>query len=117
MATQRRRLIAEHAVGVSRRPTLPCSACRPAPDHDWVRRRLTPQPAHTHDTPLRLRNAVGNGLPCTYIACTDPPLASIAPSHRWVRDRPGWAWLEVATGHDATVTAPAELTRQLAAIP
>ena len=76
-----------------------------------------PPAGHTHDTPLRLRNPVGNGLPCTYIACTDPPLASIAPSHRWVRDRPGWAWLEIATGHDAMVTAPAELTRQLAAIP
>ena len=60
--------------------------------------------------PERVRHLV-------YLDSTDPPLASIAPSHRWVRDRPGWAWLEVATGHDATVTAPAELTRQLAAIP
>ena len=117
MATQRRRLIAEHAVGGIPPPDPSMFGVPPGPDHDWVRRRLTPQPAHTHDTPLRLRNAVGNGLPCTYIACTDPPLASIAPSHRWVRDRPGWAWLEIATGHDAMVTAPAELTRQLAAIP
>jgi hypothetical protein len=34
----------------------------------------------------------------------------------WVRNRPGWEWQEIATGHDAMVTAPAELARMLEAI-
>ncbi len=85
-------------------------------DRDWLQRRLTPQPAHSQDSPLSLVNPVGNGLPCTYIACTDPVLANLVPSHHRARDQPGWTWLEIATGHDAMVTAPVELTRMLAAI-
>ena len=82
-------------------------------DRDWLLRRLTPQPAHTHDSPLRLAHPLGNGLPCSYIACTDPALPNIEPSRRWARAQPGWDWHELRTGHDAMVTAPAELTRLL----
>ena len=45
---------------------------RRTPRADWLRRRLTPHPAGTYESPLRLQNPVGNGLPCTYIACTAP---------------------------------------------
>ena len=82
-------------------------------DRDWLLRRLTPQPAHTHDSPLRLAHPLGNCVPCSYIACTDPALPNIEPSRRWARAQPGWDWHELRTGHDAMVTAPAELTRLL----
>jgi hypothetical protein len=32
------------------------------------------------------------------------------------RQNGGWRWQEIATGHDAMVTAPAELSRMLLAI-
>jgi hypothetical protein len=31
----------------------------------------------------------------------------------WVKAREGWRWAEIATGHDAMVMAPEELTRML----
>ena len=116
IADQRRQAIASQAAGGIPPPDPSAFGVAEGADWDWLRRRLTPQPAHSQDTPLRLVNPVGNGLPCTYIACTDPVLVNIEPSHRWVRNRPGWTWLEIATGHDAMVTAPAELTRMLGAI-
>ncbi|MBV1798163.1 hypothetical protein [Siccirubricoccus sp. G192] len=82
----------------------------------WVRRRLTPHPAGTYDSPLVLRHPVGNGLPRTYIACTDPWYGPLEWARDWVRAQPGWNWQEIATGHDAMVTAPGELARMLAAI-
>ncbi|MFO1049063.1 MAG: alpha/beta fold hydrolase [Geminicoccaceae bacterium] len=85
-------------------------------DRDWLLRRLKPQPVHTHDTPLRLEHPLGNGLSCHYIACLDPALATIEPSRRWARAQAGWGWHELRTGHDAMVTAPAELVRLLGAI-
>jgi pimeloyl-ACP methyl ester carboxylesterase len=116
IASQRRQAITSEAGQGISPPDPAVFGVAGAPDRDWLLRRLTPQPAHTHDTPLRLVNPVGNGRPCTYIACTDPALANIEPSHRWARGRPGWTWLEIATGHDAMVTAPAELTRLLEGI-
>jgi hypothetical protein len=37
-------------------------------------------------------------------------------SRRWVKRQGGWNWQEIATGHDAMVTAPAELARMLLTI-
>jgi len=98
----------------------------PAPDpavfgvtgnnRDWLLRRLTPQPVHTHDTPLHLNHPLGNGLPCSYIACIEPALPNIEPSRRWARAQPDWDWHELRTGHDAMVIAPDELTSLLDAI-
>ena len=79
MATQRRRLIAEHEVGGIPPPDPSMFGVPPGPDHDWVRRRLTPQPAHTHDTPLRLRNRSATACP----APTSP-----APTPRWPASHP-----------------------------
>jgi hypothetical protein len=60
-----------------------------------------------------LENPVGNGLPRTYVACTAPAYGPLEASRRWVRRQNGWNWQEIATGHDAMVTAPAELSRML----
>ncbi len=115
----RRKLVAEQGGGVAI-PPPPVSAFGVPEDHpgaEWVRRRLTPHPAGTYESPLRLKNPVGNGRPCTYIACTAPVYGPLEASRRWVKGQNGgWRWQEIATGHDAMVTAPAELSRMLLAI-
>jgi hypothetical protein len=74
---------------------------------------LTPHPACLYDTPLPITREVGNGLACTYIACTSPVLSSVASSQAWARQQAHWQWRELATGHDAMVTDPAGLTQIL----
>jgi len=86
------------------------------PATEWVRRRLTPHPIETYESPLHLDNPVGNGRPCTYIDCTEAPYGPIDAARRWVKEQKDWHYVELATGHDAMVTAPAELSRMLAAI-
>jgi pimeloyl-ACP methyl ester carboxylesterase len=82
----------------------------------WVKERLTPHPLQTYYDKLRLKNALGNGLPATYIACSQPLFASTAESREIARATPGWKYLEIPTGHDAMVTMPRELTEMLLAI-
>jgi len=113
VAAGRRKAIAE-AGGLALPPPPPAYFGVPdGPDADWIARRLTPHPAGTYDSPLRLANPVGNGLPCTYIACSAPALSTIAGVSAWARAQPGWTWLEMTTCHDAMVTAPEALTRIL----
>ena len=83
------------------------------PDADWVRRRLTPHPYGAMATSLSLTAPIGNGLPATYIFCTDPVYASLAWARAIARAQPGWAWRELAAGHDAMVTAPHETANLL----
>jgi pimeloyl-ACP methyl ester carboxylesterase len=111
----RRALARERGAGIAI-PPPPVASFGIPEDHPlapWVARRLTPHPLGAYETPLRLRNPPGNGLPRTYIACTDPPYAPLERVWRWVRGRPGWGWQEIATGHDAMVTAPEALARLL----
>lgn len=84
-----------------------------AADAAWLRRRLTPQPLTTYTEQLLLSAPFGNGLPKTYIACTDPAYAPLAASHVRARGQPDWNWREVATGHDAMITAPEAVARIL----
>ena len=109
----RRRAIADHEAGGIPAPDPAAFGVTDGPDRDWLLRRLTPQPAHTHDSPLRLDHPLGNGLPCSYVSCTEPAMANIEPSRRQARAQPGWDRHELRTGHDAMVTAPAELARLL----
>jgi pimeloyl-ACP methyl ester carboxylesterase len=114
----RRRLIAEQGGGIAL-PPPPVSGFGIPEDHPlapWVRRRLTPHPAGTYDSQLVLRHPVGNGVPRTYVACTNPWYGPLEWARDWVRAQPGWTWREIATGHDAMVTAPGELAGMLAAI-
>jgi pimeloyl-ACP methyl ester carboxylesterase len=114
----RRKLALEQGRGVAM-PIPPVSAFGIPEDHpraDWVRGHLTPHPVSTYETPLRLKHPVGNGRPCTYIACTDPLYEPLAGVREWVKPAPGWAWQEIATGHDAMVTAPEMLTEMLVRI-
>jgi pimeloyl-ACP methyl ester carboxylesterase len=71
----------------------------------FVQSHLTPHPFGTYTSPLKLANKVGNGLPATYIACTDPVYGPLQASRDWVK-RNGMKMAEIKTGHDAMVTAP-----------
>ena len=82
-------------------------------DAAWVERHLTPHPMGTFTSRLDLRHPIGNGVPRTYIACTEPLSAGLASTRDWVRTRDDWGWREIATGHDAMVTAPAEWAAML----
>lgn len=83
---------------------------------DWVRRRLTPHPAGTYEDTLRLANPVGNGRPCTYVACTNPLHPTIESARQWVKKQTDWKWEELDTGHDAMILAPEAVVRLLSAI-
>ena len=75
-------------------------------DLDWLGPRLTPHPWRTYTEPLRLSGHCDR-VPAGYVECT-----------AWMRAfRPhaeraaalGWPVHELATGHEAMVTAPREL--------
>ncbi|MHA6621523.1 alpha/beta fold hydrolase [Pseudonocardia sp. DLS-67] len=74
-------------------------------DIAWVDRRLTPHPLRTYAEPFPMRGPLGGGRPVTYVACTDPAYPAVHSAHAIAR-REGWEFRELATGHDAMVSAP-----------
>lgn len=86
-----------------------------AKDAEWVKRRMTPHPFGTYTSSLNIKGPVGNNLPRTYVACTNPIYAALEGVRQWVKAQQGWRWQEIACGHDAMVIAPDELTRLLVA--
>lgn len=78
-------------------------------DAAWLERRLTPQPLRTYEEPLRLNHPLGNDVPCTYVSCTNPWYEGIGPSRDLARTLQHWDRRELATGHDAMITAPDEV--------
>ncbi|MDP1832804.1 MAG: alpha/beta hydrolase family protein [Geothrix sp.] len=84
-------------------------------DRDWVARRLTPQPGGVYDAPLAFDEARWRGLPRTFIDCHAPALASMAVMRDRVRCQGDWTVVEIATGHDAMISAPEPLVAALLA--
>jgi len=82
-------------------------------DLAWVGRQLCPHPFATYTQKLARHGAGLGGVPRAYIDCTAPPLATIDPSRARVRADPAWHVHELATGHDAMVTAPEALSDML----
>ena len=78
-------------------------------DLAWVTRRQTPHPGAVYDAPLNFDAQRVASLPRTYIDCTQPALATIAVARQRVRSEPGWSLVELATGHDAMISAPQAL--------
>lgn len=79
-------------------------------DLEWISPRLTPHPWATYSEPAKLTGAADR-VPSAYIECT-----------KWMRvfesqadrgRRRGWDMHEIATGHEAMVTAPDELSSLL----
>jgi pimeloyl-ACP methyl ester carboxylesterase len=84
-------------------------------DAQWVLRRQTLHPGAVYDEPLHFDAARVAALPRTFIDCTSPALPTIAVMRERVRSEPGWQVHEIATGHDAMISAPQELLRLLLA--
>jgi pimeloyl-ACP methyl ester carboxylesterase len=94
-----------------------------AEDHAWVTRRQTPHPGHTYQAPLQFDPSRVAGVARTFVDCTKPKLPTIDSIRPRVRDPKFWdgAWaggagmkiVEMETGHDPMVSAPAELARLL----
>lgn len=107
---ERRAAIARHGF----LPPPPASAFGlTGADAGWVARRQTPQPGGVYDDPLSFDGDRWAALPRTFVDCTDPALPTIDPSRELVRSRPGWEVVELSTGHDAMISAPADLAAVL----
>ena len=113
VVVERIRSAEETSGGVSL-PVPPASAfgVHDPTDVAWLEAGLTPHPLATYASKLELERPLGAGLPAEYLVCTGPQYAPLAASRDWVRDR-DWAVREIATGHDAMVTAPAALADML----
>jgi pimeloyl-ACP methyl ester carboxylesterase len=110
---ERTRLAEKTSGGVSI-PAPPAAAIGVPDGEDaaWLEARLTPHPLSTYRSALPIQGPPGNGLPARYIVCTDPLYHPLQSVRRWV-GRAGWPVEEIATGHDAMVTAPDALTEIL----
>ncbi|TDC10656.1 alpha/beta fold hydrolase [Nonomuraea longispora] len=79
-------------------------------DLDWLTPRLTPHPWLTYTEPLRL-SGKGEQVPAAFVECTDW-MRVFTPQAERAAAR-GWPVHEIATGHEAMVTAPGELAELL----
>lgn len=82
----------------------------------WLEQNLTPQPVETLFSPLRLHHPLGAGRPVTYVTCTDPYFRHTKTTREFARGIAEWQQREIATGHDAMVSAPNEVAALLMAI-
>ncbi len=117
-AAERIRLAEETSGGLSVPPPPAAAFAVTDPaDAAWLEAHLTPHPLHTFTTSQTFRDEPGNGLPVEYILCNDPiylgPLVGVRARVRSL----GWPVTEIATGHDAMVTAPEALVDILEAEP
>ena len=80
-----------------------------AADLRWLRAHLTPQPLAACEQPAHYARDPREFLPCTYIAC----IGDRAPGGERLAEGEGMNYLELATGHDAMITAPEALAELL----
>ncbi|MEQ8246046.1 MAG: alpha/beta fold hydrolase [Alphaproteobacteria bacterium] len=76
----------------------------------WLRTHLVPHPMGTLLAPSNLPADRAADLPRTFIYCTERQGKSFSQYAIAAREDPSWRYRELATGHDAMVTAPEELT-------
>jgi hypothetical protein len=83
-------------------------------DIEWMAGRLTPHPAGTLTSPIRLGNPAAERIPRAYIACLPhPPDGLIPVIARQVRDDPSWDYHELTASHDPMITDPGALASLL----
>jgi len=83
-------------------------------DHiNRVNRLATPQAFGSFTERMALNNPIGNGIPCTYVRCTQPPHLSAAASSRWAQQQPDWQFVEMEACHDVMIEKPVELAELL----
>jgi len=79
----------------------------------WVRTRITPHPLAAYREPVPEGDARSAALPRAYIRCSQGPMTSLLePFAEKARSR-GWAYQEIASGHDAMLIAPREVAQAL----
>lgn len=81
-------------------------------DAAWLEARLTPHPLKTFMSSQTFCGETGNGLPAEYILCSDPIYGPLEGARARARSL-GWPVTEIATGHNAMVTAPEALVKIL----
>lgn len=82
----------------------------------WVNGKCTPHPFAALSQKIRVSGAPAERIAHKlYVLCTDPPLAYMRQFYDAAVADPSWETAELATGHDAMVTAPEALTGLLAA--
>lgn len=80
-------------------------------DQAWVDRRMTPQPFGTNANGIAYTGPIGNGLPVTFVAFTDPVYPASERAVAFAKSQKGWALEELATGHMAMISAAAPLAK------
>jgi pimeloyl-ACP methyl ester carboxylesterase len=81
-----------------------------AKDVEWLARHLVPQPLRTLEEPVT--GEAPPRLNRTYIYCSKPAMGPFDQFRRLATDR-AWRFHDVATGHDAMVTAAGEIATLL----
>lgn len=82
------------------------------PEYARVAKLVTAHPAKTWLDTIDLPNGGADGFPKTFIQCTDPKLGGglFEPYETLARNEKDWTYREIATGHDAMITAPGRLS-------
>lgn len=83
---------------------------------EFVLPQLTPQPVKTFFSKQQLTQPLGAGRPVTCINCTEPYFRHANVSRLLAQTMPGWKHIDLATGHDAMISAPNDLAELLLAV-
>jgi pimeloyl-ACP methyl ester carboxylesterase len=81
----------------------------------WVRRRVTPHLVGTWTQEFSFNNGGSDGLPRTFIYCSDKPPLSEQQKARLqsFKDDPTWHYDELPCGHDSMVILPIDTAQML----
>lgn len=79
----------------------------------WTRQRITPHPLATYTEAVPKAVPGSASLRRAYIRCTEGPLTRVFSPFAEKARAAGWPVRELATGHDAMLTAPDALARVL----
>ena len=83
---------------------------------EFLLRHLTPQPIKTFFSKQQLNHPLGAGCKVTCIHCTEPYFRQGEAYRTFAKSREDWQHIDLATGHDAMISAPEALTELLLAI-
>jgi len=113
-ADSRRAAAQAHDGGLSVPPPEPSALGVDDPtDAAWLTRMMTPHPTRAFSDPVHLGGEIPASMRKTYIRVTAPLYLPAERSVARVKAMPDWNYLEIATGHDAMVSAPDELAQML----
>lgn len=82
-------------------------------DLEWMKSKLTPYPLKTWLTPMPFSSQSARAIPRTFIRCTDEHTPEGLINDEQECLQLGWQYRQLATGHDAMITAPKDLSECL----